>query len=61
MSKIMFPIKLLVYPLYFIVTFLIEYPMWKTYKKEGYNVPCYIKFNFGMMTKFTTYTKHPNK
>jgi hypothetical protein len=36
--------SIILFPLVFIITLPIEFPLWKTYKSEGYNVPNYLKF-----------------
>lgn len=34
----------ILFPVCFIILLPIEYPLWKAYKDEDYNVPNYIKF-----------------
>jgi len=35
---------IIIFPIYFPMMLPIEYPLWKEYKKQGYNVPGYLKF-----------------
>ena len=36
--------QIIITPLVFVIAFPVEYPLWKEFKKQGYNVPNYFKF-----------------
>lgn len=40
----MIAFQIILTPLVFLITLPIEYPLWKQYRIEGYNVPNYFKF-----------------
>jgi hypothetical protein len=44
MNKVQLILCILVSPLTFIISLPIEYPLWKEYRKQGYDVPGYLKF-----------------
>lgn len=37
-------IAIIMFPLVFLIMLPIEVPLWREYKRQGYNVPGYLKF-----------------
>lgn len=42
--KYLMTMAIISFPIYFILMLPIEYPLWREYKKQKYNVPNYFKF-----------------
>jgi len=52
-------LAVILFPIAFIITLPIEYPLWKAYKDQYYDVPNYLKFFWHrcMMLKDISYKK----